>query len=50
MFALLMFISPGAGALAMLWIIAGYAVTFGALLIVLGFRVRSYTGLQLAPA
>jgi uncharacterized membrane protein HdeD (DUF308 family) len=50
LFGLLMFMRPGAGALAMLWMIAGYAVAFGALLIVLGFRVRSYTGRQLAPA
>jgi hypothetical protein len=34
-----MIISPGAGALAMSGVIAGYAIVFGVLLI--GFRVRS---------
>lgn len=39
-FAVLLMISPGAGALALLWIIAAYAVIFGAFLILLAFRVR----------
>ena len=38
-----MLISPGAGALAVLWIIAVYAIAFGALLIALGFNLRSHT-------
>jgi uncharacterized membrane protein HdeD (DUF308 family) len=33
---------PGAGALSVLWVIATYAVLFGAILIVLAFRVRSF--------
>jgi uncharacterized membrane protein HdeD (DUF308 family) len=40
-FGVLMAIYPGAGALAMLWRIAAYALVFGALLIVLGFQLRS---------
>ena len=41
-FGVLMVISPGAGALTVLWIIAAYAIVFGVLLIVLGFRLKSY--------
>ncbi len=33
---------PGAGALALLWMIGGYAVVFGALLIGLGLRLNSW--------
>ena len=32
---------PGAGALAVLWLIAAYAIVFGVLLVVLALRVRS---------
>jgi uncharacterized membrane protein HdeD (DUF308 family) len=39
-FGILLMIAPGAGALALLWIIAAYAVVFGAFLILLAFRVR----------
>jgi uncharacterized membrane protein HdeD (DUF308 family) len=39
-FGFLLMISPGAGAMALLWIIAAYAVVFGAFLILLAFRVR----------
>lgn len=38
---------PGAGALTLLWVIAGYAVFFGILLIMLALKVRSF-GKQLA--
>ncbi|HKO66689.1 MAG TPA: HdeD family acid-resistance protein [Burkholderiaceae bacterium] len=40
-FGALMLWSPGAGALAVVWIIASYAIIFGILLIALGFRLRS---------
>lgn len=40
---------PGAGALALLWIIATYAVVFGILLLMLAFEARSFAG-RAAPA
>jgi uncharacterized membrane protein HdeD (DUF308 family) len=40
-FGVLMMIFPGAGALAVVTIIGVYAIAFGALLTVLGFRIRS---------
>jgi uncharacterized membrane protein HdeD (DUF308 family) len=44
LFGLLMFLQPGAGALAVIWIIAAYALIFGVLLIWLGFRLKQYAG------
>jgi uncharacterized membrane protein HdeD (DUF308 family) len=46
-FGILMIARPGAGALAVAWIIGAYAVFFGVLLIALGFRLRRLSG---APA
>lgn len=40
-FGAIVVVFPGAGALALIWLIALYAVLIGALFIVLGFRVRS---------
>lgn len=40
LFGVLMIASPGAGALAVVWIIAGYSMAFGLLLIALGFRLK----------
>jgi uncharacterized membrane protein HdeD (DUF308 family) len=42
LFSLLMFLQPGAGALAVIWVVAAYAVVFGALLIWLGFRLKKH--------
>jgi uncharacterized membrane protein HdeD (DUF308 family) len=42
LFGLILAIQPGAGALALVWIIALYAIIFGALLIMLGFRLRTW--------
>jgi uncharacterized membrane protein HdeD (DUF308 family) len=49
-FGVLMVVSPGAGALAMLAFIAAYAIAFGVLLIVLGFRLKSYAARKPATA
>ena len=49
-FGVLMVMSPGAGALAVVGIIAAYAITFGILLIVLGFRLRHVTTRNVAHA
>ena len=49
-FGILAVFHPGAGALAVLWMIGGYAIAFGVLLVVLGFRLRGLTHQKLAPA
>jgi uncharacterized membrane protein HdeD (DUF308 family) len=48
----LLIVFPGAGILSVLWLIGGYAVVFGVLLIALGLRLRSHAGvapLKTAP-
>lgn len=42
LFAIIAAIRPGAGAVALVWLIAIYAIVFGALLIILGLRLRSW--------
>jgi uncharacterized membrane protein HdeD (DUF308 family) len=49
-FGILALFHPGAGALAVLWMIGGYAVGFGVLLIALGFRLRGFGQDKLAHA
>ncbi len=39
-FGVLLVIFPGTGALALLWVIASYAIVFGVLMIILAFRLR----------
>jgi uncharacterized membrane protein HdeD (DUF308 family) len=46
-FGILLMAQPVAGALALLWLIATYAVIFGVLLVILAFKARSF-GNQLA--
>jgi len=43
LFSLLMIASPGAGALAVIWLIAAYSILFGMMLIALGFRLKAHT-------
>ena len=44
-FGLLLIARPGAGALAVIWWIGAYALVLGVVLMILGFRARSLTGL-----
>jgi uncharacterized membrane protein HdeD (DUF308 family) len=41
LFGVVLVLYPGAGALAVVWLIGAYAIAFGVLLLVLGFRLRS---------
>jgi uncharacterized membrane protein HdeD (DUF308 family) len=41
LFGVLVVLSPGAGALALLWVIAAYAIAFGVMLLVVALRLRS---------
>jgi len=40
LFGLVLLLNPGAGALALLWLIGGYAIAFGIILVWLAFRLR----------
>ena len=43
-FGVILMVQPGAGALAVAWMIAWYAIFFGCLYIALAFRLRQYKG------
>jgi uncharacterized membrane protein HdeD (DUF308 family) len=42
LFGLFVFARPGAGALSLIWLIAIYAIFYGALQVILAFRARSW--------
>ncbi len=42
LFGILAVIRPGAGALAILWVIGIYAIVFGVMLLILGLRLRNW--------
>jgi uncharacterized membrane protein HdeD (DUF308 family) len=39
-FGVLLFVSPGTGILALIWVLAAYAILFGILMVVLAFRIK----------
>jgi len=41
-FGVILIAQPGVGALAVLWLIATYAIVFGVLLVILAFKARSF--------
>jgi uncharacterized membrane protein HdeD (DUF308 family) len=43
-FGVLMFLQPGPGALAVVWLIGSFSLVFGILLIVLGFKLKGPAG------
>jgi len=49
-FGVLMLASPGAGAMAVLWLIGAFAIAYGALLIVLSFKLRRHGAATAAAA
>lgn len=49
-FGVIMLMRPGAGALAVVWIIGWYATLFGVLLVMLGFRLRGLASNLHKPA
>jgi uncharacterized membrane protein HdeD (DUF308 family) len=50
LFGIIMFVQPGAGALAVIWVIAAYAIVFGVLLIWLGLRLKKRSESRTAAA
>jgi uncharacterized membrane protein HdeD (DUF308 family) len=43
LFGVCMMLAPGAGALALVWVIGAYSVVIGALFVALAFRLRKHT-------
>ena len=41
-FGIVMVLSPGAGATALIWLVGAYAIVFGILLVILGFKLRNW--------
>ena len=42
LFGLIVLIRPGAGALALVWLIGAYAIVFGVLLVGFAFRLKKH--------
>jgi uncharacterized membrane protein HdeD (DUF308 family) len=49
-FGALMIASPGAGALAVLWLIGAFAIVYGVVLVILAFKLRRHGAPTPAPA
>jgi uncharacterized membrane protein HdeD (DUF308 family) len=45
LFGLVILMAPGAGAIALVWVIGAYSITFGCLLVGLALRLRSFGAL-----
>ncbi len=43
LFGLAMLVAPSAGAIALIWVIAAYALVFGVLLVMLAFRLKKHS-------
>jgi uncharacterized membrane protein HdeD (DUF308 family) len=50
LFGVVLFLFPEAGALSLVWIIGGFAIAFGAFLVVLGWRLRTIHEMAKADA
>ena len=50
LFGIAVAIRPAAGLVAVTWLIGAYAILFGILLVVLGFRLRNWRRQHVAPA
>jgi uncharacterized membrane protein HdeD (DUF308 family) len=50
LFGVILLLFPGAGALSLVWIIGGFAIAFGAFLVVLGWRLRGIHEMARADA
>ena len=48
LFGIVMIVNPGAGAMAVLWLIGVFAVAYGALLVVLAFKLKKHAGPKVA--
>lgn len=46
LFSLILFFSPGVGAIALVWLVGTYAIIFGVSLIFLGLKLRLHRGLR----
>jgi len=49
-FGVLMILNPGAGAMAVLWLIGAFAVAYGVLLIILSFKLKKHGAVRPAAA